>query len=235
GPRAGRVEPCNFNRPRGRAEHDHRLEPRDVVEEPAARSEHAERVALELGGQEPTVALEHGVQLSREPIEGRTQRRPPALVHGALRRRSTTALGAPALHPVRAAPRAGRDDPDFLLGRPPCQEGREALDPNVGTPRQGLEHAGEDDVAVLVMVPIGLAVRRDRHQLVGSGGEALDPRGGIAYQGSEGDVVRDRAIIDENGDPAADARAVPAGAPVPRASLPPARPAATTAAYVPGA
>src|SRR2546425_4662337 len=46
-----------LNRPRGRAEHDQRLDPRDVVEEPAARSEHAERVALELGGERPTLAL----------------------------------------------------------------------------------------------------------------------------------------------------------------------------------
>src|SRR5207244_6730311 len=136
-----------------------------------------------------------------------------------LRRRPTTALGAPALHPVRAAPRTGRDDPDFLLGRPPCQEGREALDPNVATPRQGVEHAGEDRITVLVMVPVGLAVRRDRHQLVGSSGQALDPRGCIAYQGSEGDVVRDRAIIDENGEPAATARAVPAGEPALRGTL----------------
>src|SRR5207302_4201932 len=94
-----------------------------------------------------------------------------------------------------------------------------ALDPNVATPRQGVEHAGEDRIAVPVMVPVGLAVRRDRHQLVGRSGQPLNPRGCIAYQGSEGDVVRDRAIIDENGDPAATARAVPAGAPALRGTL----------------
>src|SRR2546422_11527740 len=93
-------------------------------------------------------------------------------------------------HPVGTAPRAGCDEPHFLLGLVPGQERREALDSNVVAPRQGLEHPGEDDVALLVMVPVRLAVRRDRHQPVGRGGQALDPRGGVAYQGPERDVVR---------------------------------------------
>src|SRR3989475_5585211 len=101
-----------------------------------------------------------------------------------------------------------------LLGLVPGQERREALDSNVVAPRQGLEHPGEDDAALLVMAPVRLAVRRDRYQPVGRGGQALDPRGGVAYQGSECDVVRDRAIIDENGDPAATAGTIPAGEPV---------------------
>src|SRR3989454_12659206 len=113
----------------------------------------------------------------------------------------------------RSAPRAGCDEPHFLLGLVPGQERREALDPNVVAPRQGLEHPGEDDVALLVMVPVRLAVRRDRHQPVGRGGQALDPRRRIPYQRPEGDIVRDRAIIDEHGDPAATARTIPAGEP----------------------
>src|SRR2546426_6813608 len=43
----------------------------------------------------------------------------------------------------RSAPRAGCDEPHFLLGLVPGQERREALDPNVVAPRQGLEHPGE--------------------------------------------------------------------------------------------
>src|SRR5438552_835830 len=109
---------------RGRAQHDHRLDPGDGVEEPAARGKHAERLALELRGQSSTLALEHGVQLSREPVEGRTQRRAPALLRGALRRGATAALGAPALHPVGTAPRAWCDEPHFLLGLVPGQERR---------------------------------------------------------------------------------------------------------------
>src|SRR5207249_7290453 len=31
-------------------------------------------------------------------------------------------------------------------------------------------------------------------------GEPLDPRGGIAHQGSEGHVVRERTVIEEQGD-----------------------------------
>src|SRR5207247_856509 len=210
---ARRLRTRQLDSTRGRAQHDHRLDPGDVVEEPAARGKHAERLALELRGQSSTLALEHGVQLSREPVEGRTQRRAPALLRGALRRGATAALGAPALHPVGTAPRAGCDEPHFLLGLVPGQERRETLDSNVVAPCQGLEHPGEDDVALLVMVPVRLAVRRDRHQPVGRGGQALDPRDGVAYQGSERDVVRDRAIIDERADPAATARTIPAGEP----------------------
>src|SRR5205823_14498753 len=76
----------------------------------------------------------------------------------ALRRGATAALGAPALHPVGAAPRAGRDEPDVLLRLLPGEKSAKALDPDVAAPSQGFEHAGKDGVAVLVMMTVGLPV-----------------------------------------------------------------------------
>src|SRR5213080_5288501 len=108
-------------------------------------------MTLELGRERTAVALERGAQLGGEPLERRAQRRPPPLVQPALRRGATAALGAPALHPVGAAPRAGRDEPDVLLRLLPGEKSAKALDPDVAAPSQGFEHAGKDGVAVLVM------------------------------------------------------------------------------------
>src|SRR5207244_2301617 len=66
---AWRLRARQLDGPRSRPQHNQRLEPGDVVEEPAARREHPERMTLEFGGQRPAIALEHGVQLRREPVE----------------------------------------------------------------------------------------------------------------------------------------------------------------------
>src|SRR2546426_6326073 len=70
------------------------------------------------------------------------------------------------------------------------------------------------------MVPERLPVGRDRDKFgTIAGGEPLDPRGGVAHQGSEGDVVRERAVIEEQGDAAAAGGAMPAGTPARRHAL----------------
>src|SRR2546430_7800942 len=87
---------------------------------------------------------------------------------------------------------------------------------------QSVEHPRERDGAFPVMVPERLAVGRDRQDLrnVGgsapapvptlAGGEPLDPGGGIAYQRPEGNVMREWAVIEEQGDAAAGGTATPA-------------------------
>src|SRR3989442_11971991 len=67
-----------LDRPRGRAQHDHRLEAGDVVEEPAARGEHPQCVALEL---EEPVGLR-----ARAAVVGTVQPLAPEARDGGVRR-----------------------------------------------------------------------------------------------------------------------------------------------------
>src|SRR6059036_2499270 len=98
---------------------------------------------LELGGQRLAFSLELRAHLFRQPLERGAQRRPPALLRGSLGRRATATFGPPPLDSVRAAPRARRNDAYLRLGRPPGEEGREILDPQVTALRQRLEHTRE--------------------------------------------------------------------------------------------
>src|SRR2546423_12306037 len=102
-------------------------------------------MTLRLGRDRTAAARDRGAQRGGEPLERRAQRRPPPLVQPALRRRATPALGAPALHAVGAAPRAGRDELNFLLGFLPGKKAGEVLDSYVVAPSQRLEHARQDD------------------------------------------------------------------------------------------
>src|SRR5260370_7616916 len=60
--------------------------------------------------------LEHGRQLVTQPVEGCSQRSTPLLVPG-MPTRIAAAVGAPALDPVRAAPRTILYDLDDVLVR----------------------------------------------------------------------------------------------------------------------
>src|SRR5947208_512139 len=82
---AGGVRARELDRPRGRAQHDQRLEPGDVIEEPAAGGEHAQRVALEL--EQLTGPSE------RAPIVGATQPFTDEARDGVVRRPQHGAVG----------------------------------------------------------------------------------------------------------------------------------------------
>ena len=100
------------------------------------------------------------------------------------------------------------------------EERSEGVHAHVAALAQSVEHPRERDGALPVMVPERLAVggNRDKFGTIACG-EPLDPRGGIAHQGSEGHVVRERTVIEEQGDATAAGGAMPAGAPARRHTL----------------
>src|SRR2546422_9066753 len=81
------------------------------------------------------------------------------------------------------------------------EERSEGVHAHVAALAQSVEHPRERDGAFPVMVPERLAVGGDRDKFgTIASGKPLDPRGGVAHQGSEGDVVRERTVIEEQGD-----------------------------------
>src|SRR2546427_4747710 len=90
------------------------------------------------------------------------------------------------------------------------EERSEGVHAHVATLAQSVEHPRERDGALPVMVPERLAVGGDRDKFgTIADGKPLDPRGGVAHQGSEGDVVRERTVIEEQGDATAAGGAMP--------------------------
>src|SRR6266550_3340857 len=125
-----------------------------------------------------------------------------------------------ARYSVGAAPRARRHQPHVFLRWMAGEERSEGVHAHVAALAQSVEHPRERDGAFPVMVPERLAVGGDRDNFgTIACGKPLDPRGGIAHQRSEGDVVRERTIIEEQGDATAAGGAMPAGAPARRHTL----------------
>src|SRR2546421_10460279 len=99
-----------------------------------------------------------------------------------------------------AAPRARRHQPHVFLRWMAGEEGSEGVHAHVAAPAQSVEHPRERDGAFPVMVPERLAVggARDNFGTIACW-EPLDPRGGTAHRGSEGDAVGERPAIEAEG------------------------------------
>src|SRR3989454_11608962 len=119
---AGGVRARELDRPRGGAQHDQRLEPGDVIEEPAAGGEHAQCVALEL--EQLTCPRE------RAPIVRATQPLADEARDGVVRRSQDGAVDVPNRPWVR-----GEDGAPLPLEHP-VQLGRQPIErvPQRGAP-----------------------------------------------------------------------------------------------------
>src|SRR5262245_56357635 len=122
--------------------------------------------------------------------------------------RIASAIAAPSLDAVPTAPGSVLNDLDFARGRMQFEE--LAVD---GEPREPLrfdmiERIGERHLAEAMVMPVGLSVRRRMRELWRViDGESLGPSSGerltVIEQAGEGDVLRDRPVIEEDREAAA--------------------------------
>ena len=150
-----------------------------------------------------SLVLERRRHLVAEPVESVAKWRAPLLIPPERGARAAAAVGAPACDAVWAAPRRVLVNLD-LVSRwevfeklPVVRELREVILLDV------VERVGERHVALRMMMPVGLAVRRDVNQLrpLACCGERADEAIGevlaLVKQPLEGDAARDRTVVEE--------------------------------------
>src|SRR3984893_4584226 len=108
--------------------------------------------------------LEHGGQLVTQPVEGCSQRTTPFLVPSTPTR-IAAAVGAPALDPVRAAPRTILYDFDDVLGRVLLQKLGIISQLGEFVALNLMQGIAQRHLSVVVMMPIALAVSSHVHKL----------------------------------------------------------------------
>jgi hypothetical protein len=156
------------------------------------------------------VGLEAGLEdlagPGAEPGHGLPQRGPPLLVPAGVGPGAAAAVAPPALDAVGAAPGRHLADPDLVDRREALQVVPVDRDLGQAALLDVAQGVGQGHLAEAVMVPVGLAVGGDVDDLgpaslphaAGEGaGEAIGELLAVAEERAEGDVVRDRAVVEE--------------------------------------
>ena len=150
--------------------------------------------------------LEDRRGLVAQPVHRFPERGPPGLAPTGVGAGRAGAIALPALDAVAAAPGRVLDDPDLVGRREPLE-----VVPVDGDLREPVlldvaEGVGQGHLAEAVMVPVGLAVGGDVDELgtAGlrreSGDEPLRESLAVPEEVAEGEIVGDRAVVEEEGD-----------------------------------
>ena len=152
-------------------------------------------------GEVSPFALVDRVDLAGEPIDRGAQWRTPVLLRRLVVVDPAATRRAPALDAVGAAPGRALDEVDCALRRMRVQRGSEMRQRDLVRLLQALNDGRERRVGAFVVMTKGLAVDRDARD--GAGRRALEgvgPPVGVCRERTEGDVMRQSAIVHKHRD-----------------------------------